>query len=247
MNQILTKPLKKDDMEVNVNYNYQHFNAKEETKAEFDGPDIGDTAPDFTAYTTTGEKVQLSDFKGKTVVIEAGSFTCPSYIGYIDPMNKLSLEHPDIVFLVLYVREAHPGSKIGPHQSLDEKIELAKKLKTNDNENRTILIDDLNGSVHSSQILLPNYLYIVDKDGVIAYKSEWNNPKTVEKVLNHLQDPKSEKLPRPKARMPSPFTVFRVMKRGGWNAIFDMMPGMPRLMHSRYKLKKKWKKDSRYQ
>ncbi len=246
MSQILTEPLKDNNQE-NVNYNYLHFNAKEETKAEFTGPDIGDLAPEFVAYTINGEKVKLSDYDGKTIVIESGSFTCPSYIGYIDSMNKLSLNYPDVVFLILYVREAHPGSKIGPHFSLDDKIDLAKQLKNSDNENRTILVDDINGSIHSSQILLPNFLYIVNKEGKIAYRSEWNDPKTVEKVLIHLQDPKSEKLPRPKAKMPSPFTVFKVMKRGGWNAIFDMMPGMPRLIYSRYKLKKKWKNDPRFQ
>ena len=71
------------------------------------------------------------------------------------------------------------------------------------------------------------FLYIVNKEGKIAYRSEWNDPKTVKKVLIHLENPKSEKLPRPKAKMPSPFTVFKVMKRGGWNPIIDMIPGIP--------------------
>ena len=52
-----------------------------------------------------------------------------------------------------------------------------------------------------------NYIWTVNKKGIIAYRSEWNDPNTVEKVLLHLENPKSEKLPRPKAKMPSPFTV----------------------------------------
>lgn len=246
MSQILSKPKIKQGADEIESYNYLHFNAKEETKAEFVGPDIGEIAPDFTAYTLNGEKVRLSEYKGKTVVIESGSYTCPSFIGYIDPMNKLSLQYPNVEFIVLYVREAHPGSRIGPHQSLDDKIELAKKLRTADNENRTILVDDLNGSIHKNQILLPNFIYVVDTEGIIAYRSEWSDPKTVTKVIEYLQNPNSEKLPKPNAKMPSPFTIFKVMRRGGWRTIFDMMPGMPRLLFSRLKLKRKWKNDPRF-
>ncbi|MHA2101614.1 MAG: peroxiredoxin family protein, partial [Candidatus Kariarchaeaceae archaeon] len=119
MSQILNQSLKKLDIEEIKTYNYFHFNAKEETKSEFMGPDIGEIAPDFVAYTINGDEIRLSDYKGKTVVIESGSYTCPSFIGYINPMNKLSLQYSDVEFLVLYVREAHPGSKIGPHQSMN--------------------------------------------------------------------------------------------------------------------------------
>lgn len=246
MSQILEEQIPKNNTSEINSYNYLHFNAKLETKAEFVSADVDDVVLNFTALTIDGEQIELSDFKGKTVVIESGSYTCPSYVGYINPMNKLADKYPDVEFIVLYVREAHPGSKIGPHQSMDEKFEFAKKLKPNDNENRTIIIDDLNGSIHSSQILLPNFLLILDKEGKLVYRSEWNDPKTVEKVLIHLENPKSETVPRPRAKMPSMFTALRVMKRGGWNAIFDMMPGMPRLMYSRLKLKRKWKKDPRF-
>lgn len=231
--------------EVN-SYNYLHFNAKLETKAEFKDPNFDDSILNFRGLTTDGKQIKLSDFKGKTVVIESGSFTCPSYVGYINPMNKLADKFPNVEFLVLYVREAHPGSKIGPHQSMDNKLEFAKKLKPNDNENRTIIVDDLIGSIHSKQILLPNFLLIVNEKGKLVYRSEWNNPNTVEKVLKHMENPKSETFPRPSAKMPSMFTAFRVMKRGGWNAILDMMPGMPRLLYSRLKLKRKWKKDPKF-
>lgn len=246
MSQILAEQIPTtDDSEIN-SYNYLHFNAKLETKAEFEDPTFDEAILNFTGFTIDGKQIKLSDFKGKTVVIESGSFTCPSYIGYINPMNKLSAKFPNVEFLVLYVREAHPGSKIGPHQSMDEKFEFAKKLKPNDNENRTIIVDDLIGSIHSNQILLPNFLLIVNEKGTLVYRSEWSDPRTVEKVLKHKESPKSETFPRPKAKMPSMFTVFRVMKRGGWNAIFDMMPGMPRLLYSRLKLKRKWKNDPRF-
>ena len=103
-------------------YNYQHFNAKEETKASFSGPQIGEKAYNFKARTLDGEEVQLGDFLGKTVVLESGSYTCPSYVNYIKQMNEISHKYEDVVFIVLYTREAHPGGINGPHLTIDQKI-----------------------------------------------------------------------------------------------------------------------------
>ncbi len=100
MSQILSEQI--PNKEINDNsYNYVHFNSKLETKADFEDPEANDSSLDFTGLTINGESIKLSDFKGKTVVIESGSYTCPSYIGYIDPMNKLAEKYTDVEFIVL--------------------------------------------------------------------------------------------------------------------------------------------------
>ncbi|TAM62445.1 redoxin domain-containing protein, partial [bacterium] len=41
------------------------------------GPQIGQPAPDFTLTTLDGKRVQLADFRGKTLVLNVWATWCP--------------------------------------------------------------------------------------------------------------------------------------------------------------------------
>jgi peroxiredoxin len=57
-------------------YNYSHFSPDLMVERFEGGPKPGDMAPDFTALTLDGDKVQLSDFRGeRLVVLQFGSVT----------------------------------------------------------------------------------------------------------------------------------------------------------------------------
>lgn|GEM_PF-6646551 len=69
------------------------------------------------------------------------------FAGQSKAMNKLAKEDKDFNFLLLYVREAHPGKLINTHNSIEQKCELASRLNKEDKiENRTIVIDDIDGT-----------------------------------------------------------------------------------------------------
>lgn len=70
-------------------------------------------------------RVHLTDFKGKWVVVETGSATCSMYTKNIPGMKELRAEFPDVEFIVVYVREAHPGERLSQHQSFEEKKKAA--------------------------------------------------------------------------------------------------------------------------
>jgi hypothetical protein len=129
-------------------YNYKHFNAKDYDLEAFPGPAAGEEAVDFNATTLDGKPVKLSEFKGKVIVLETGSITCPQYVSNIPAMNQLAEKYPDVVSLVLYVREAHPGSKTSAHRTLDEKTVWAHKATVEDDEGRIVLVDALDGKGH---------------------------------------------------------------------------------------------------
>ena len=101
-------------------YNYKFFDSSVYGLDPFVNvaPRVGECAKDFTALGLDGKPIKLSDFKGKRIILETGSLTCPMFGGNIEGMNRLAEQFTDknTVFLMLYVREAHPGGKIHAHR-----------------------------------------------------------------------------------------------------------------------------------
>ncbi len=121
----------------------------------------------------TGEPVKLSDFHGKWVVLETGSSTCSMYSKNIPDMKGIENEYPDVEFLVIYVREAHPGERLHQHKNFEEKLAAARLLKPRYGEHRRILVDSHEGGFHRMYGMMPNILYVIRPDGKIHYRSNW--------------------------------------------------------------------------
>ena len=113
-------------------------------------PRVGECAKDFTALGLDGKPIKLSDFKGKRIILETGSVTCPMFGDNIEGMNRVAEQFTDenTVFLMLYVREAHPGGKMPAHQSQGDKISAASSTAELAHPNRIFLVDDIEGSIH---------------------------------------------------------------------------------------------------
>ena len=121
-------------------YNNPRFKVKQYDFEVFLGPAAGEKIEDFTLTDlNTGDDVKLSDFEGKWVVIETASSTCSMYTKNITIMEEVVKEFPDVEFLCVYVREAHPGERLGPHRSMDDKKAAANLLAPRYGEFRRIL------------------------------------------------------------------------------------------------------------
>jgi hypothetical protein len=115
-----------------------------------EGPHTGEAAPDFRLQDLDGVPVRLSDLRGKPVVLEFGSYTCPIFSDRVIDMERLAQRHPEAEFLVIAVREAHPGEVTGHHNTLAQKRQAARCLAIEEGLRRRVLIDDLEGSVHGA-------------------------------------------------------------------------------------------------
>jgi hypothetical protein len=172
---------------MNQAYNYARFRVKHHPMDHLPGPVAGEPAVDFTAHTLDGRQVRLSDFFGQILVLETGSITCPHYTGNVAPMRELARDYPEALFLLLYVREAHPGSKIRPHGSLDQKLAVAGRLRGEEGENRMVLVDDVDGTAHKAYGEMPNMIYVIDESGRVIHRSEWASQAHVRRVLDRLR------------------------------------------------------------
>ena len=225
------------DQKPKMIYNNKRFTVKEYDWDVFMGPAAGDPSIDATLTDLeTGEPVKLSDFNGKWVVIETGSSTCSMYTKNIPDMKAVQDDFPDVVFLMIYVREAHPGERLHEHRSFDEKVKAAKLVKPRYNEQRRVLVDTIGGDFHRGYGSMPNILYVIRPDGTVHYRSNWATAESLREALTErdkLHTYENADMGKLKAAR-GMYTSIRTMWTGGALALWDFLragPGMAARHH----------------
>ncbi len=95
-----------------------------------------------------------------------------------------------VAFLVIYVREAHPGERgyrgyVQPRQ-FGEKLAYAWALARQEDITCPVLVDGMDEAVHARYGGLPNMVYVIDKAGTVAYKATWTRADEIDRVLEEL-------------------------------------------------------------
>jgi peroxiredoxin len=212
-------------------YNYPHFNADYYEFEEFTGLIAGEQYIDFELRKVDGKSAKISNFLDKPLVFEMGSVTCPMYAGHVTPMQEIAKKYPEFNFVVLYVREAHPGNRISNHTAFENKIDAAKEAIRFYKDNRTILVDNTNGEAHKVYGTLPNSVYVIDTDGKILFAKAWNNTNYLEPVLEQILNNKSLKDIKFKPAQPGLYQSYVTLyKKGGRTALYDFVIGLPKLI-----------------
>jgi hypothetical protein len=212
-------------------YNYPRFSPDQYDFTSTTGPLPGEKAPDRTLYDLRGEQVRLLDFDGQFMVMEFGSATCPLFQSRRAAMTSLTKLHPEVSFRIIYVREAHPGQKLPAHESLTLKRNAACTLRDEWNEGRDVLVDDLDGSVHWAYGALPNPVFILNRNGCVVFRSDWNDPRAVGVALSQLLDGKPAAV-RSYFKPAHPVVALRTLRRGGRGSAADFFKGIPLLIWS---------------
>tara|TARA_R110000850_G_scaffold219673_1_gene345112 strand:- start:338 stop:1057 length:720 start_codon:yes stop_codon:yes gene_type:complete len=210
-------------------YNYDEFSSNTYNLDNFYGPEVAKKAQNFSLTNLNNEKVNLLDFTGEFLVLELGSITCPLFQGRREGMEALVKEFPNVSFSVLYVREAHPGSNFPSHNSIDEKINCAKELKYTDREIRNIVIDDVSGSAHSSYGGYPNAVFIINKNGCVVFRSDWNSVSATSAALKLLLSGKPAST-KSYFFPVKPTIAINILRRSGKGAVKDFFMGLPVLI-----------------
>jgi hypothetical protein len=89
-------------------------------------------------------------------------------------LNELYLEFGERVeFVLLNVREAHPGEYYPQPDTVEEKIDHAKVLARQYAMPWNVVSDDIDGHLHRALDPKPNSAFLVDVDGIIVFRSLW--------------------------------------------------------------------------
>jgi hypothetical protein len=149
-------------------------------------------------------------------------------------MESLAKEFAGKVdFYVLYVREAHPGENYPAQTSFEEKLQHARDLKRlEDIGTRTILVDELQGTMHNDYGSRPNSVYVIGRDGIILFRADWNAPQELETQLNRLVEKNGFASGLEAVDLTGNFTSLtpkalveqaRVFRRAGYGAMVDFV------------------------
>lgn len=210
-------------------YNYTSFDTSVYGVEPFatGSPRIGECATDFEALTLDGARISLSDFRGRNIVLETGSLTCPMFGKNVPGMNEIASEFSGdhTVFLILYTREAHPAGKTPAHGSNADKLAAAAKAAELVSDKRTIVVDDVDGCAHRKWGEFPNSLWLINPDGRVVYRSDWNNTDILRQILSSsdmdatlrtLSEHNMPDMSRPLGPM------IWMLKNAGWKAVWDV-------------------------
>lgn len=138
----------------------------------------GDTVPPFALATTDGRCFSTADLRqgGRPVVVVFGSRTCPVTESAIPGLKALHARHKaSFRFVLVQVREAHPGAAIPQPHTAPEKRARAIVLQAHHNVPFEVAIDDLDGTWHRALGARPNSAFVIDPQGVILFRAQWAN------------------------------------------------------------------------
>ena len=194
----------------------------------------GDPIPRFDLLATDGSQFQLDEYAaGRPVLLVTGSVTCPMTAASTPDLKSLYEKYGETVaFVLLYVREGHPGEHTPQPKTIEDKLQHARALEEVFGVSWPVAVDDIDGNLHRALDAKPNSLHLVDRNGKIAFRSLWaGDTASVERAVGqlvrgeNLTGTESQKMVSPVVR--SGGYITEVLKMGGKTAIRDAWLAAP--------------------
>jgi thiol-disulfide isomerase/thioredoxin len=139
-------------------------------------PAPGDHVPSFDLPMIDGGHLRSDDLGERPVLLIFGSSTCPVTDNAAPGLNDLHRRFGDRVrFVMINVREAHPGRAFPQPKTMETKTDHATKLRRIYGFAFEIAVDDIDGTLHRAMSPKPNSAYLLAPDGTILFRAQWAN------------------------------------------------------------------------
>jgi hypothetical protein len=152
-------------------------------------PRPGERVPQFDLPTVDGGRFRSADLAGTgPALLIFGSSTCPVTDNAAPGLKDLHLRFGDRVrFVMVNVREAHPGAAFPQPHTLKAKMAHAQRLGEIHGFEFEVAVDDIDGSFHRTLGPKPNSAYVLGTDGTILFCAQWaNNTKALDRALESV-------------------------------------------------------------
>jgi peroxiredoxin len=130
-------------------------------------PQVGQPAPGFTVVDTAGVEHSLSDFAGKTVVLEWTNHECPFVVkhygsGNMQDQQRMARDEHDVVWLSVISSKPGAQGHVSP-QGADELTASRNAYPT------AVLLDESGDMGRAFDARVTPHMYIIDADGTLQY------------------------------------------------------------------------------
>ncbi|WP_327097535.1 redoxin domain-containing protein [Nocardia vinacea] len=139
---------------------------------------VGDPIPRIDLPTIEGGRFSTDSMvaDGRPVLLVFGSLTCPVTESAGPGLLDLHRRYGDAIrFVVVNVREAHPGADIPQPSAIEEKMRNTRALGRHHGFAFEVAVDDIDGTVHRAFGTRPSSAYIIDPSGTIVFRAHWSN------------------------------------------------------------------------
>jgi thiol-disulfide isomerase/thioredoxin len=229
-----------------LRYRFDHLTlplVMKDLRFERTDPAPGDRVPPFDLPTIDGGRLRSHDLGDKPVLLIFGSSTCPVTDNAAPGLNDLHRRFGDRVrFVMVNVREAHPGKAFPQPKTMEAKTAHAAQLRGIYGFAFEIAVDDVDGTLHRAMSPKPNSAYLLAQDGTILFRAQWANDasaltKAIEATTRRVAPQPSESggILKPTLRMLR--NIAPVLDRAGAGAWRDMWLAAPPLAFMAYALK----------
>jgi len=153
-------------------------------------PKVGEMAPNFTATDSNGVEHNLTDFKGKTVVLEWTNHECPYVVKHysVNNMQTLQKEATDMGVVWLSIHSSAEGKQ--GHVDGDKANMVAKEQGAH----ATAQLLDAEGKIGKLyEAKTTPHMFVVDAEGKIAYAGAIDSDSSyksssIEGATNYVMD-----------------------------------------------------------
>lgn len=172
-------PERADQLDPGHRYRFDHLTLplvmKDMSFARTD-PAPGNLVPSFDLRMIDGGRLRSSDLGARPVLLIFGSSTCPVTDNAAPGLNELHRRFGEHVrFVLVNVREAHPGAAFPQPNSMDVKMAHAATLRDIYGFAFDVAVDDIDGTLHRAMSPKPNSAYVLAPDGTILFRAQWAN------------------------------------------------------------------------
>lgn len=155
-----------------------------EKKHDHARAEIGAPAPSFTLTSIKGEKVSLSDFKSKIIVLEWTNHECPvvkRHVAKKQTMQKTLQRFKDKGVVWLAIDSSH---------FCEEKLDGVKTFAKENDVSYPVLLDASGKVGRAYEAKTTPHMFVIDQKGVLVYSGAIDDDKTFRKpnVRNYVAD-----------------------------------------------------------
>jgi hypothetical protein len=169
-----------------------------------DAPGVspGQPAPDVTLKRLDGTNFAPAAFRGKLLLIEFGSYSCPSFRQHAAAMEQLKADYAgnsDLALLIVYTKEAHPAGawevarnreqRIAVEQPADQaaRAALAKKAQAALRLTIPLALDSMDDAAAAAFGGFPNGAVLVGRDGRVIARQQWTDPTGLHRLIDRAK------------------------------------------------------------